>query len=113
MPPPGAPSQEAVIVSSQAPEGSAHSPSADDAKTHGPLKELQNTATGKHREECTILASGLVIVISTSVLPQAALDGFFITICPILNIKPPKSFKLMPAQKPYICRVACHLDLRF
>ena len=49
---PGPPSQEAVSMLSQAPEVFAHSSLADIAKTHSPLKELQNMVTGKHREEC-------------------------------------------------------------
>lgn len=36
----------------QAPEAFAHSPLADIAKTHCPLKELQNMVTGRNREEC-------------------------------------------------------------
>lgn len=58
---------------SQAPEVFAHSALADIAKTHGPLKELQNMVTGKKGVR-TILASVLVIVISTNALSQAILD---------------------------------------
>ena len=53
-----------------------------------------------------------MIVISTNALPQAILDKVM-TVCQTLNIKSSKPLKSMPAQRPYICRVACDVDLQF
>lgn len=70
MPLPGPPCQEAPSMLSQAPEVFAHSALADIAKTHGPLEELQSMVTGKNKRGVpTVLTSGLVIAISTNVLP--------------------------------------------
>ena len=52
MPLPGLPSQEAASMLLQAPEFFAHSLLADIAKTHGPLKEVQNVVTGQNTHKC-------------------------------------------------------------